>query len=113
LIGQNFIVKIKIVGLALRFAKTEYLYRRIHLTKRDEIKSEIERIFSEFVKGEIPDLTGFNKRHDGAEGDWLTKKILPKQLLVIGLQMLPYTKGEILKSSVITSLKYLVRKVHV
>lgn len=43
--------------------------------KRDEIKSIIERRFEDNVKGRIPDLTGFNRGHDGAEGDWLTKQM--------------------------------------
>lgn len=42
---------------------------------RDQIKSIIERRFEENVKGRIPDLSGFNKGHDGAEGDWLTKQM--------------------------------------
>lgn len=45
------------------------------MTKRDEIKSLIERTFNENVKGQIADLSGFNRSHDGAEGDWLTKKM--------------------------------------
>jgi hypothetical protein len=45
------------------------------VTTRDEIKSLIERKFSENVKGLRADLSGFNKDHDGAEGDWLTKRM--------------------------------------
>jgi hypothetical protein len=44
-------------------------------TQRDEVKSLIEKTFNENVKGLIPDLRGFNAGHDGAEGDWLTKKM--------------------------------------
>lgn len=40
--------------------------------QRDGIKKEILSTFNERVKGQIPDLSAFNKNHDGAEGDWLT-----------------------------------------
>lgn len=43
--------------------------------ERDLIKSLIEEHFEKHVKGLVPDLTGFNSNHDGAEGDWLTKKM--------------------------------------
>ena len=39
---------------------------------RDEIKQEILHTFNNKVKGRVPDLSGYNKNHDGAEGDWLT-----------------------------------------
>ena len=39
---------------------------------RDEIKQEILQTFKKKVKGKVPDLSGYNKNHDGAEGDWLT-----------------------------------------
>jgi hypothetical protein len=39
---------------------------------RDEIKQEILHTFNKKVKGRVPDLSGYNKNHDGAEGDWLT-----------------------------------------
>jgi hypothetical protein len=42
---------------------------------RNAIRSLIEERFEKFVKGQKPDLTGYNLRHDGAEGDWLTKKM--------------------------------------
>lgn len=43
--------------------------------ERDLIKSLIEEHFEKYVKGLIPDLSEFNSNHDGAEGDWLTKKM--------------------------------------
>ncbi len=39
------------------------------------IRSLIEETFVKNVKGLIPDLQEFNLKHDGAEGDWLTKKM--------------------------------------
>ena len=45
--------------------------------ERDLIKSLIEEHFEKYVKGLVPDLSEFNSNHDGAEGDWLTKKTLP------------------------------------
>ena len=39
---------------------------------RDLIKREILEVFEKNVKGNIPDLSRFNKNHDGREGDWLT-----------------------------------------
>ena len=39
------------------------------------IRSLIELTFEKNVKGLIPDLKDFNLNHDGAEGDWLTKKM--------------------------------------
>ena len=42
-------------------------------TDRNAIRKQIELRFEKFVKGKKPDLTGYNSRHDGAEGDWLTK----------------------------------------
>ncbi len=44
-------------------------------SEREQIKSLIERTFNENVKGLVPDLKNFNSGHDGAEGDWLTKKM--------------------------------------
>ena len=41
--------------------------------KRDQIKREILKIFNKNVKGKVPDLSKYNRSHDGAEGDWLTK----------------------------------------
>jgi hypothetical protein len=43
--------------------------------EREKIKQEILSIFNKNVRGKIPDLSNFNSRHDGAEGDWLTKKM--------------------------------------
>jgi hypothetical protein len=45
------------------------------MKKREEIKSLIEKTFTENVLGQEIDLRTFNKAHDGAEGDWLTKKM--------------------------------------
>ena len=42
---------------------------------RVAIRSLIEERFDQFVKGQKPDLRGYNIKHDGAEGDWLTKKM--------------------------------------
>lgn len=42
---------------------------------RTVIRSLIEERFEKFVKGQIPDLSEFHAGHDGAEGDWLTKKM--------------------------------------
>ena len=42
---------------------------------RDEIKSIIEARFLANVKGKEPDLSDYNRRHDGAEGDWLTRQM--------------------------------------
>ncbi len=42
---------------------------------RDVIKYKIRDRFERFVKGQVPDLAGFNAEHDGAEGDWLTLKM--------------------------------------
>jgi len=42
---------------------------------RKVIRSLIEERFEKYVKGLKPDLRGFNKDHDGAEGDWLTKRM--------------------------------------
>jgi len=39
---------------------------------REEIKREILKTFNKNVKGKIPDLSTYNRSHDGAEGDWLT-----------------------------------------
>ena len=39
------------------------------------IRSLIEETFEKNVRGLIPDLSGYNSNHDGAEGDWLTKKM--------------------------------------
>jgi len=39
------------------------------------IRSEIVDRFNLFVRGQAPDLRGFNFEHDGAEGDWLTKRM--------------------------------------
>ena len=39
---------------------------------RDLIKRELLEVFEKNVKGKIPDLSQFNKKHDGREGDWLT-----------------------------------------
>ena len=39
---------------------------------REEIKREILSTFNKNVKGKIPDLSTYNRSHDGAEGDWLT-----------------------------------------
>lgn len=43
--------------------------------EREVVKSLIEERFETFVKGLRPDLSLFNSLHDGAEGDWLTKKM--------------------------------------
>lgn len=43
--------------------------------QREEAKSLIEKTFEKNVKGQIPDLSSFNRNHDGAEGDWLTKEM--------------------------------------
>lgn len=43
------------------------------LHDREQIKSLIEQRFKLYVKGKSPDLRNYNKNHDGAEGDWLTK----------------------------------------
>jgi hypothetical protein len=42
---------------------------------REVTKSLIEERFETYVKGLVPDLSNFNSKHDGAEGDWLTKKM--------------------------------------
>jgi len=42
--------------------------------EREAIKGEIERRFDEFVKGLEPPSRGDN-RHDGFEGDWLTRQM--------------------------------------
>ena len=42
---------------------------------RNAVRSMIEERFEKFVKGKVPDLAGYNKDHDGAEGDWLTKQM--------------------------------------
>ena len=42
---------------------------------RKAVRSIIEERFEKFVKGQAPDLAGYHKGHDGAEGDWLTKKV--------------------------------------
>ena len=42
---------------------------------REAVRSLIEERFEKYVKGQKPDLTGYNSGHDGAEGDWLTKKM--------------------------------------
>jgi hypothetical protein len=39
------------------------------------VRKLIEERFEKYVMGQKPDLTGYNARHDGAEGDWLTKKM--------------------------------------
>ena len=44
-------------------------------TETMRIRSLIEDTFEKNVKGLIPDLHEFNLNHDGAEGDWLTKKM--------------------------------------
>jgi hypothetical protein len=41
----------------------------------EKVRSLIEERFEKYVKGLAPDLTGYNKGHDGAEGDWLTKQM--------------------------------------
>jgi hypothetical protein len=43
--------------------------------ERKVVRSLIEERFEKFVKGQKPDLTGYHSGHDGAEGDWLTKKM--------------------------------------
>lgn len=45
------------------------------LGNRDAIKSLIEAAFQANVLGRLPDLTGYNLAHDGAEGDWLTRQM--------------------------------------
>jgi hypothetical protein len=46
------------------------------MTKNSKaIRSLIEERFAKYVRGQKPDLTGYNLKHDGAEGDWLTKKM--------------------------------------
>jgi len=45
------------------------------VSRRDEVKSAIEEQFKKNVRGRIPDLTEYNAKHDGAEGDWLTKEM--------------------------------------
>lgn len=40
---------------------------------REDIKAQIRAVFNENVRGRRADLTGYNRRHDGAHGDWLTK----------------------------------------
>ena len=45
------------------------------MSSRESIKQEILRKFRQEVKGMAPDLREFNSRHDGAEGDWLTKRM--------------------------------------
>ena len=60
---------------------TVYIYNMSH--KNEElfesenyrIRSLIEETFEKNVRGVVPDLAGFNSKHDGAEGDWLTKKM--------------------------------------
>ena len=47
----------------------------IDRSNREEIKSLIEATFRKNVLGRVPDLTGYNQAHDGAEGDWLTKQM--------------------------------------
>jgi hypothetical protein len=42
---------------------------------RDKIKREILEQFNLHVKGRAPDLRNYNARHDGAEGDWLTRQM--------------------------------------
>jgi hypothetical protein len=42
---------------------------------RKAIRSLIEERFEKYVKGLKPDVRDFNKNHDGAEGDWLTKRM--------------------------------------
>ena len=44
-------------------------------SERNRIKREILEVFEKKVKGQKPDLSKFNKAHDGAEGDWLTKRM--------------------------------------
>jgi len=43
------------------------------LESRECIKRQIRMRFYSHVKGKIPDLKGYNSKHDGKEGDWLTK----------------------------------------
>ena len=45
------------------------------MSSRESIKQEILRKFRQEVQGVAPDLRKFNSRHDGAEGDWLTKRM--------------------------------------
>ena len=45
------------------------------MSSREDVKKEILKVFRKNVKGKRPDLRGFNSRHDGAEGDWLTKQM--------------------------------------
>lgn len=40
---------------------------------RDDIKREIRVRFYSHVNGLVPCLVGYNLKHDGAEGDWLTR----------------------------------------
>ena len=44
-------------------------------TDSSAIRRQIEERFEKYVKGLKPDLSSYNSRHDGAEGDWLTKKM--------------------------------------
>lgn len=41
----------------------------------DSTRSEIYRRFRVYVMGQRPDLSGYKRTHDGAEGDWLTRKM--------------------------------------
>ena len=43
--------------------------------ERKAVRSLIEARFEKYVKGLKPDLTSYNSKHDGAEGDWLTKQM--------------------------------------
>ena len=43
--------------------------------KMEKNKKQIIDIFEANVKGQIPDLSGYNKNHHGAEGHWLEKKM--------------------------------------
>jgi hypothetical protein len=46
-----------------------------HVRRREEVKFRIRQRFDRYVRGQTPTLEGFNTRHDGAEGDWLTKQM--------------------------------------
>lgn len=45
------------------------------MTDREEVKKEILHVFNTNVKGLKPDLSNLNEKHDGREGDWLTKRM--------------------------------------
>jgi len=65
--------------------------------KMEKNKKQIIDIFEANVKGQIPDLSGYNENHDGAEGHWLEKKmgILPNsnnEADLLGYEMKKPTK---------------------